>query len=337
MQLQLQLAENHLKWSAAPVPLRLPVQRLALEQRRQGTTATAGAALEVGLTMLDHFIRVEFSGLPETRDMLLVRLGTPGELVLIIDGVDEAPGLQREVLMLLRQLLNSGHRFVVTSRPEGMAGENAKELLNCAECCVLNLDPLTEAQQLQAMNSQLEGEQKDFFEHLFNYIRSMDDNDSAYATTCPDRQLESISFAQSFIESHFTSRVDYETSYRSAPRQLDSAGNPIAELDELFRVAGTAKAVCDAVLTKLVNSLGIERFDMDPSDPVKSKLAAIAAGAGLLVVPLKEQERTAEKIRQKYKGDTSRVLDVVRCIPPFPSPPSFPPPPPPPVQHPLSF
>ena len=170
MQLQLQLAENHLQWPAAPLPLRLPVQRLVLYHRRRMRLAISSTnycfdrfasepSPDVGLAMLDHFIRVEFSGLPETRDMLLVRLGIPGELVLIIDGVDEAPGLQREVLMLLRQLLNSGHRFVVTSRPEGMAGENAKELLNCAECCVLNLDPLTEAQQLQAMNSQLEGEQ----------------------------------------------------------------------------------------------------------------------------------------------------------------------------------
>ena len=104
-----------------------------------------------------------------------------------------------------------------------------------AACCVLELDPLTEAQQRHAINSQLQGEQQELFDHLFNYIRSMEDNDEAYAATCSGKRLETIVIRGGSSAS----------AGAGAPRQRNGTGQPVGSLDELLAVAAAAKAACD--------------------------------------------------------------------------------------------
>ena len=93
-------------------------------------------------------------------------------LVVLIDGVDEAAGLRDEIEEFIHgELVPSGNRVLVTSRPEGVTLS-----LYRARFVIMNLNQLTNAQQRAAVSVQMQGSL--FFEHLLSLSavrRQLDD------------------------------------------------------------------------------------------------------------------------------------------------------------------
>ena len=132
------------------VPLLLNVQRLA-SYMKKSMQSLAGTA-----DLLREYIALEYDG---DEKSLLLQAYEMKALVLAIDGVDEAAGLKSRVEdLVLLSLAPSGVRLCVSSRPEGV------RLERYAAFVVLNLSPLSETQQRQAIAFQLKDSKE--FDHL---------------------------------------------------------------------------------------------------------------------------------------------------------------------------
>ena len=83
-------------------------------------------------------------------------------LVVLIDGVDEAAGLRDEIEAFIHQeLVPSGNRVLVTSRPEGVTTARYRPRF-----VIMNLNALSNEQQRAAVSVQMQG--SEFFEHLLS-------------------------------------------------------------------------------------------------------------------------------------------------------------------------
>ena len=83
-------------------------------------------------------------------------------LVVLLDGVDEAAGLRDQIeLFVHKEVVPSGNRVLVTSRPEGVKLETYSK-----NFVVMNLNQLTNEQQRAVINVQMQGNQ--FFDHLLS-------------------------------------------------------------------------------------------------------------------------------------------------------------------------
>ncbi len=83
-------------------------------------------------------------------------------LIVLIDGVDEAAGLRDEIEHFIHQeLVPSGNRLLVTSRPEGVNTAKYK-----GRFVIMNLNALSNEQQRAAVSVQMHG--SEFFEHLLS-------------------------------------------------------------------------------------------------------------------------------------------------------------------------
>ena len=80
-------------------------------------------------------------------------------MLLILDGIDEAADLRVELQHFIQQsLLPHQHRFITTSRPEGLT----ESLTSAHGLVVLDLKRLTEEQQRIVVEKQLEGDMSEF-------------------------------------------------------------------------------------------------------------------------------------------------------------------------------
>lgn len=86
------------------------------------------------------------------------------------------------------------------------------------------------------------------------------------------------------------------------------AVQPVSDPDELWQKSEEALKDYDAFLTGISEGLGIEKMKISPDDADFSK-----PGGMLFVAPLKGQDRASEKVENKYGGDWSRLVDVVRA------------------------
>lgn len=86
------------------------------------------------------------------------------------------------------------------------------------------------------------------------------------------------------------------------------ANQPVKEPEELWAKSREALTSYDKLLTDVCSGLGIEKANGSPDDADFSK-----PGGLLFVAPLKGMERAREKVENKYKGDWSRLCDVVRA------------------------
>ena len=123
--------------------------------------------------MMRWYISVEFIDRKEERTMLL-QAWEMRALVILVDGVDEAAGLRDIVEAFVHyELVPSGNRLVVTSRPEGVDLDDYK-----TRFVVMNLLELTQEQQRNVIQMQLQGNA--FFEHLVNIAECRKMMDAKY-------------------------------------------------------------------------------------------------------------------------------------------------------------
>ena len=139
------------------------------------------------------YIGHEFAERKEECQMLLQAYDMRA-LVILVDGVDEAAGLREIVEAFVHyELVPSGNRLVVTSRPEGVDIEDYK-----TRFVVMNLLELSQEQQRNVIQMQLQGNL--FFEHLVNIAECRKSLDARYIqvfrTEAMRNEIEGIGVAK---------------------------------------------------------------------------------------------------------------------------------------------
>ena len=169
------------------VPIVVFVQRIiyllreTMDQNKStksGLTAAVPAAGETpqkSKSLLERYIASVYSGKKmEAWCTMLMQAYDMRALVVLLDGVDEAAGLRDHVEHFVhKEVVPSGNRVLVTSRPEGVRLETyAKTFV------VMNLCTLTNEQQRRVINIQMEGNV--FFDHLLSLGEVRKNLDDAY-------------------------------------------------------------------------------------------------------------------------------------------------------------
>ena len=125
--------------------------------------------------LMRWYISNEFIDRHEDRNMLLIAHEL-GSLVVLVDGVDEAAGMREIVEAFVHyELVVSGNRLMVTSRPEGVDIDDYR-----SRFVVVNLKELSQEQQRTVIQMQLQGNR--FFEHLVNIAECRKALDTKYKT-----------------------------------------------------------------------------------------------------------------------------------------------------------
>ena len=141
------------------------VQKLAIFLRGLKTKKEIPATLKF---FVEFYIRHTVKS-RSVRAMLLqaLRMRT---LVIIVDGIDEAADLVKDMVDALFLLFEQGHPCVVTSRPEAVTQH--LDRFEKAAVQIITLKPLTEEQQQTAIRSQLKGDE--FYENVcaFSNLRT---------------------------------------------------------------------------------------------------------------------------------------------------------------------
>ena len=122
-----------------------------------------------GRDIILTYIRVKYQHTP-WYTMLLQALRMQA-VVLIFDGIDEAPEYKQQILKLFTEDLQlKRHRYLLTSRPESLDTSQFQLFT------VVHLNPLTDAQNQAALRQQMGGNH--FFEHLlaFRKLRKAQDH-----------------------------------------------------------------------------------------------------------------------------------------------------------------
>jgi hypothetical protein len=140
------------------VPIVVFVQRIIYLLRE-----TASAKDAAKQSLLEKYIESVYAGKKmEAWQTMLMQAYEMRALVVLLDGVDEAAGLREEIEHFVhKQIVPSGNRVLVTSRPEGVPLASY-----CKTFIVMNLCQLTNEQQRKVINIQMEGNQ--FFDHLLS-------------------------------------------------------------------------------------------------------------------------------------------------------------------------
>jgi hypothetical protein len=113
--------------------------------------------------LLPRYIESVYSGKKmESWCAMLMQAYQMRALVVLLDGVDEAAGLRDQVEKFVHsELVPSGNRVLVTSRPEGVTLS-----LYRSRFVIMNLNELTNEQQRRVINIQMQG--SEFFDHLLS-------------------------------------------------------------------------------------------------------------------------------------------------------------------------
>ena len=128
----------------APVPLLIFVQRLSRHVRevlRQGKPAGKDDLLRL-------YIEAEYSQHEPQRELMLKQAMALRSLIIVIDGVDEASGLEQLIEdFVLKTLVPGGYRLVVTSRPTGIRRAKYEGTF-----AIFDLKPLSDEQMKQVIH-----------------------------------------------------------------------------------------------------------------------------------------------------------------------------------------
>ena len=140
------------------VPIVVFVQRIIYLVREGVQSASAKQA-----SLLERYIESVYSGKKyETWCDMLMQAYEMRALVVLLDGVDEAAGLREQIDNFVhKELVPSGNRVLVTTRPEGIHLSTYIKTF-----VVMNLCQLTNEQQRRVINIQMEGNA--FFDHLLS-------------------------------------------------------------------------------------------------------------------------------------------------------------------------
>ena len=153
------------------VPIIVFVQRIVRLLNELGDDPSALLSDPNGL--MRWYISNQFADRKETCTVLLQAYEMRA-CVILVDGVDEAAGMRDIVEAFVHyELVPSGNRLMVTSRPEGVDIEDYK-----GRFVVVNLKELSQEQQRCVIQMQLQGNR--FFEHLVNIAECRKSLDVSY-------------------------------------------------------------------------------------------------------------------------------------------------------------
>jgi hypothetical protein len=322
------------------IPLLLPVQDIS-KLLLQNSTACA-------IHFVEYFIRHKYSKSQPRWCQVLLQAFRMKKLILVIDGMDEAAG-QTELIenFIFNELVCHRHRFVVTSRPEGVKDERVYEK---SFFVVLNLNPLTVEDQDRIIDQQLKG--NEFFSNLqaFSNVRSVLDKVYQQNFTVVERsKVEGIPQLDLFCRADGTydPRMRQPGPNKLPMKRLVDPRNPrSATLRRLVNLRNDSKfpVGLDEKLQKLRMSkecfwgLGEdELWDMIVADTdellaaaesvkgeIESIFRKIGSDAGLekddiVIGPLKDPIRIFEKAKSDYDArfqddvpSSANVVDVIR-------------------------
>ena len=162
------------------VPIVVFVQRIIYLLREGSATTEKGAdknaaAPEKRMSLLERYIQSVYSGKKmESWQTMLMQAYDMRALVVLLDGVDEAAGLRDQIENFVhKEIVPSGNRVLVTSRPEGVHLPTYSKTF-----IVMNLCQLTNEQQRRVINIQMQG--NIFFDHLLSLGEVRKKLDDAY-------------------------------------------------------------------------------------------------------------------------------------------------------------
>ena len=243
----------------------------------------------------------KFADDPTHRSLLLDAYHSR-RLVLILDGLDEAPSLK----LLLQKfvcgpLIVSGTKVVVTSRPEGIDADTFR-LYGYAQ---FRLEPYSDEQQRDILRLQLadDGERSPgrFMANLLDYMEARREFERLYDANVADPtargQLEAL-----------TRPVQKKRQVQLIYRPGSGEHEPVASADELLQVADQAREPVLALLREAAGAVGMEMFE-DEHDLKDMGMV------GLLVGPTKLKARIEVKAT-KYADAAfpyAKVIDALRC------------------------
>ena len=144
-------------------------------------------------------------------------------LVILVDGVDEAASLRLHVEEFIHyELVPSGNRMLVTSRPDGITMP-----LYLTNFAVVSLRPLTESQQRRVAQSQMRGSA--FYEHLVAITAARKRQDELWLEHYPTEAVRNKLEAVEFTPSAFTSSAAESTGVgRSSPTPNSDSTPPLS-------------------------------------------------------------------------------------------------------------
>jgi Leucine-rich repeat (LRR) protein len=157
------------------VPIVVFVQRIIYLLREKDDKKEVQGQGERKPTLLERYIESVYSGKKyESWCTMLMQAYDMRALVVLLDGVDEAAGLRDQIEEFVhKEVVPSGNRVLVTSRPEGVRLETYNKTF-----IVMNLNQLTNEQQRRVINIQMEGNV--FFDHLLSLGEVRKNLDDAY-------------------------------------------------------------------------------------------------------------------------------------------------------------
>ena len=126
-------------------------------------------------TLLERYIQSVYAGKKyESWCTMLMQAYDMRALIVLLDGVDEAAGLRDQIENFVhKEVVPSGNRVLVTSRPEGVQLSTYSKTF-----IVMNLCQLTNEQQRRVINIQMQG--NIFFDHLLSLGEVRKKLDNAY-------------------------------------------------------------------------------------------------------------------------------------------------------------
>ena len=249
------------------VPLLIFVQKLSHELRGESQKSGVQTSTIFASTgLIEQHIRTKFADWPETLAMLL-HLLLRRQLLIVIDGVDEAADLSRSIEeFVLKQLVAEGHRVVVTSRYEGVRVDLYEDF------CIMDLKPLSDEQQRSVIHTQL-GD-NEYFDHLLSFSKIRSEHDRIYR------------------EDAFPSAEDREFLETScAPDRFrldDGAFDPemvqkSLELADLQRSAGEPRSTILREHCSVLTPSALQRVDVSATTCFDAAQPTVDATAGLPV------------------------------------------------------
>jgi hypothetical protein len=167
-----------LLYAERTVPLLIYVQEFVRELRAEGGQDISHLMKEKSLVELH--INMKYRNHPEWEKVLLDAFRRR-HLLVVLDGVDEAADLSSLIeKFVFDQLVDEGHRVVVTSRYEGVRLDE-----RYTDFVVMDLNPLSEEQQRKVIHNQL-GE-NEHFDHLMTFSRIRSEHDRIYESEVGER------------------------------------------------------------------------------------------------------------------------------------------------------
>ena len=267
------------------VPLLVPLQHVAVHLQKQHGFRRRASWFDLHIT-LELLLDVASQRWPaaqrgDFRDCMLEAFARR-EVVVILDGIDEASQLAQAVVdFMLTAVVAGGHQLVTTSRPEGLARVREGSLGAFQKVLLL---PLSDADQKMVLEQQYD-KNPDFFRNLFQFMAEKGTMDRLYAERFPSRDIEAVPDANTHAV------------------QLATNGQPATTGVQLYEAARAAQPAFESLLKSIAGEMGVAVrhvpvFGGSAHEQFKVWEAALPDEC-LLIAPLKGGGEPNDRVAQK--------------------------------------